>query len=103
MLLASAGIPKVLNTSTAQGNTAHLGISTQLSRMIGVAELAAMLGLLVGIIWRPLAIVTAAAVILLMVGALGYHLKARDNAQAMLPAVLTAAAAVAVVLLLTFV
>lgn len=99
LLLAVTGIPKVLNTATAQRNTEHLNITTGLSRMIGVAEIAATAGLLAGIAFAPLRIVTAAAVCLLMAGAIAYHLKAHDKAQATLPAAATAVAAVAVVAL----
>jgi hypothetical protein len=91
--LAFTGIIKILGTGTARANAAHLGISMRLSRLIGVAELAAVVGLLAGIAVKPLAIVTAAAVVLLMAGALGYHLKARDNGVALLPAAITGLAA----------
>jgi hypothetical protein len=97
--LAVTGIIKVLGTGTARANAAHLGISLRLSRLIGVAELAAVVGLLAGIAVKPLAIVTAAAVVLLMAGALGYHLKARDKGAVLLPAAITGLAAVALVLL----
>jgi DoxX-like family len=92
---AFTGIIKVLGTGTARTNAAHLGISLRLSRLIGIAELATVVGLLAGIAVKPLAIVTAAAVVLLMAGALGYHLKARDNGVALLPAAITGLAAVA--------
>lgn len=84
---------------TARKNAAHLGVSTPLSRLIGVAEIAAAVGLTAGIFVRPMAIVTAAAVVLLMVGAVIYHRRARDPLIAMAPAVMTAAAAAAVVVL----
>ena len=97
--LAFTGSIKVLNTKMAQDNAAHLGVSTQRFRLIGVAELAAVVGLLAGIFIKPLAIVTAAAVCLLMAGALGYHAKARDKVPAMLPAIVTEIAAIAVLVL----
>jgi DoxX-like family len=96
---AFTGIIKVLGTGTARTNAAHLGISLRLSRLIGIAELAAVLGLLAGIAVKPLAIVTAAAVVILMAGALGYHLRARDKRAVLLPAAVTGLAAVALVLL----
>jgi hypothetical protein len=99
LALTFTGSIKVLNTSMARENAAHLKVSTQRFRLIGIAELAAVVGLLAGIAIKPLAIVTAAAVCLLMAGALGYHAKARDNFQAMLPAIITEAMAVAVVVL----
>ena len=96
---AFTGIIKILGTGTARANAEHLGVSSRLSRVIGVAELAAVVGLLAGITLKPLTTVTAAAAVLLMAGALGYHLKARDNVTALLPAAITGLAAVALVLL----
>ena len=96
---AFTGLIKILGTTTARANAEHLGISLRLSRLIGVAELAAVAGLLAGIAVKPLGIVTAGAVVLLMAGALGYHLKARDNGAVLLPAAVTGLAAVALVLL----
>jgi DoxX-like family len=97
--LAFTGIIKILGTGTARTNAARIGISLRLSRLIGIAELAAVVGLLAGIAVKPLAIVTAAAVVLLMAGALGYHLKARDKGAGLLPAALTGLAAIALLVL----
>ena len=44
---------------------------------------------------RPLLVITTAAVIALMVGAVAYHLRAKDPLTAALPAAVTAAAAAA--------
>ena len=76
-----------------------LGISLRLSRFIGIAELAAVVGLLAGIAVKPLAILTAAAVVFLMAGAVGYHLKARDKGVPLLPAAITGLAAIALLVL----
>jgi hypothetical protein len=95
---AFTGLIKILGTATARANAEHLGIGLRLSRLIGVAELAAVVGLLAGIAVKPLAIVTAAAVVLLMAGALGYHLKARDKGAVLLPAEITGLTAAALVL-----
>jgi DoxX-like family len=96
---AFTGLIKILGTATARGNAEHLGISLRLSRLIGVAELAAVVGLLAGIAVKPLAIVTSAAVVLLMAAALGYHLKAGDRGAVVLPAVITGLAAIALLVL----
>jgi DoxX-like family len=96
---AATGMLKVLETGTARGNAAHLGISLRLSRLIGIAELAAVAGLLGGLAFRPLAGVTAAAIIILMVGAVRSHLKADDNGPAVLPAVITGFVAIALLAL----
>ena len=97
LLLSATGIPKLLNGATARKNAAHLAISTSLSRLIGVAEIAAAIGLTAGMFIRPMGAVTAAAVVLLMVGAAIYHRRARDPLTATAPAIMTAVAAVAVV------
>ena len=97
--LAATGAMKVIGTGTARANAEHLGVSPGLSRFIGGAELAAAAGLLAGLAIKPLAMVTAAAVVALMVGAIGYHLKARDKISAVLPAVITACAAIALLAL----
>ncbi|ARX83294.1 hypothetical protein SMD44_02709 [Streptomyces alboflavus] len=47
----------------------------------------------------PVATVTAAAIRLLMIGAAGSHLKARDSAQAIAPAAITTLVATALLVL----
>lgn len=97
--MAVAGAPKVIQLSVVRASAEHLGVSVALDRMIGLAQIAAAVGLLLGIAFPALSVVTAAAVCLLMGGAVRYHIKANDTFVAMLPAVLTAAAALAVVVL----
>ena len=96
---AFAGLIKILGTATARANAEHLGISLRLSCLIGVAELAAVVGLLAGIAVKPPAIVTSAAVVFLIGGAVGYHLKARDKVTVLLPAALTGLVAIALLVL----
>src|ERR1700757_5038671 len=92
--MAGAGVPKLLQLSSVRKSAEHLGVSVGLHRMIGVAEVSAAVGLGVGIAYPPLAVVTAAAVFLLMCGAVGYHINAGDKVSVMLPAILTAVMAV---------
>ncbi len=99
LVMAGTGVPKLLQLRPTRASAEHLGVSVSLDRMIGVAEIAAAIGLSIGIASPLLSIVTGAAVCLLMCGALGYHLKVRDKISAMLPAVLTAGVAIAVVAL----
>jgi DoxX-like family len=82
---AFTGIIKILGTGTARTNAAHLEISLRLSRFIGIAELAAVVGLLAGIVVKPLAIVTSAVVVLLR--------------AVLLPAAITGLAAIALLTL----
>ncbi|OBF36788.1 hypothetical protein A5724_13120 [Mycobacterium sp. ACS1612] len=97
--MAVTGAPKFVQIRAARTAADHLGISVALDRVIGTAQIAAAVGLLLGIAFPALSVVTGAAVCLLMCGAIGYHAKARDRLLAMAPAVLTAALAVAVVVL----
>jgi hypothetical protein len=99
LLMAVTGAPKVLQLNAVRASAEHLGVSVGLDRTIGVAEMAAAAGLLIGITFPALSTVTGAAVCLLMCGAVGYHIKAHDKIMAMLPAVVTAAVAVVVVVL----
>ncbi|WP_424889030.1 DoxX family protein [Streptomyces sp. XH2] len=92
VLFGFSGAGKALATATARKHAVHLGIGPQLSRIVGAAELAAVIGLLAGLAIAPLASVTAAAICLLMIGAAGSHLKSRDSAKAIAPAVVTALA-----------
>jgi hypothetical protein len=99
LVMAGTGAPKVLHLNAVHASAEHLGVSVALHRMIGAAEVAAAVGLLAGIAFPALSIATGAAVLLLMCGAVGYHVKAEDKVLGMLPAVLTAAVAAAVVVL----
>ena len=97
--MAVTGAPKILQLSVVRASAEHLGVSVALDRMIGLAQVGAAVGLLLGIAFPAFSVVTGAAVCVLMCGAVGYHVKAKDNVAAMLPAVLTAAAAAAVAVL----
>ena len=97
--MAATGAPKILQLSVASASAEHLGISVALDRMIGAAQLAAAVGLSLGIAFPTLSVVTSAAVCLLMCGAIGYHVKAKDKVLVMVPAVVTAAVAIAAVVL----
>lgn len=101
LLLIATGAMKLLNNTTARRNADHLGISANLSRAIGLAEIAGAAGLVLGTIFVPLAIITSSAVVILMTGAIVYHARAHDACTAILPAVLTAAAALAIIALNT--
>jgi len=75
-----AGHPKM------QQSAAHFGISWSRYRLIGVAELAAAAGILIGLWWHPLGVAAAAGMALLLLGAIITHRKAADSAKEMAPA-----------------
>jgi hypothetical protein len=76
-----AGHPKMRHAAQ------HFGIAWQRYRLIGVAELVAAVGVLVGLVWRPAGLLAAAGMVLLLIGALITHRRAHDNVRDALPAV----------------
>ena len=73
----------------------HFGIRWPRYRLIGVAELAAAAGILAGLWWHPLGLAAAAAMALLLIGALVTHRRAADSGKEMAPALVALAIAVA--------
>ena len=100
IILAGAGIPNIINSPSAQSRAEHLGVAPTLNRAIGILQLAATAGLLVGFAVRPLAIAAAAGVVLLMIGAVVSHVRVKDRVHAMIPALVVGLLAVAVFILL---
>jgi hypothetical protein len=75
-----AGHPKMRQSAT------RFGIAWRRYRLIGVAELAAAAGVLIGVFWRPAGLLAAAGMTLLLLGALITHRRARDSIREALPA-----------------
>jgi hypothetical protein len=80
-----AGHPKMRHTAN------HFGITWRRYRLIGVAELAAAAGVLIGLLWRPAGLLAAAGMILLLIGALIAHRRAHDSLREALPALVALA------------
>jgi hypothetical protein len=87
------GSAKVLAVPRMQTAAAHFGIPWPQYRLLGVAELAAATGVLLGIHWPLLGILGASGMVLLLLGALIAHRRAGDKLREAVPAL--------VVLLLT--
>ncbi|MEU8150094.1 DoxX family protein [Nonomuraea sp. NPDC048901] len=62
-------------------NLVRLGVGSAMTRTIGVLEIAGALGLVTGLLWRPIAVAAAAGLTLLLIGAIGYHARACDFAH----------------------
>jgi DoxX-like family len=75
-----AGHPKMRHAAT------HFGIAWRRYRLIGLAELAATAGVLVGLLWRPIGVLAAAGMVLLLLGALVTHRRAHDAIREAVPA-----------------
>jgi uncharacterized membrane protein YphA (DoxX/SURF4 family) len=104
----AAGAPKVVLKGTSAQLQSHLGLSAGLVRLVGLAEVAAAVGLVIGLFWRPLGVAAAVGLVVLFIGAIGFHAKAGDysdpklRTQAMVPIVLVlVSAAAAVTLMMT--
>ena len=83
-LLPAAG--KLTGQPKMRKSAAHFGIPWPSYRLIGVAELAAAAGILIGLWWHPLGLAAAAGMALLLLGAIIAHRKAADSAKEMAPA-----------------
>jgi uncharacterized membrane protein YphA (DoxX/SURF4 family) len=83
-LLPAAG--KLTGQPKMRKSASHLGIPWPRYRLIGVAELAAAAGILIGLWWHPLGLAAAAGMALLLLGAISTHRKAADNVKEMAPA-----------------
>jgi uncharacterized membrane protein YphA (DoxX/SURF4 family) len=94
LLVAACLIPaagKLAGHPKMRASAAHFGIAWRRYRLIGVAELAAAAGVLVGLFWRPAGLLAAAGMTLLLIGALISHRRAHDNVREALPALLALA------------
>ena len=83
-LLPAAG--KLLGQPKMRQSAEHFGIPWPRYRLIGVAELAAAAGILIGLWWHPLGLAAAAGMTLLLLGALITHRRAADSGKEMAPA-----------------
>ena len=88
-LLPAAG--KLLSHPKMRQSAAHFGIPWPRYRLIGVAELAAAAGVLIGLWWPPIGVAAAAGMCLLLLGAVMTHRKAADSVKEMAPALLALA------------
>jgi hypothetical protein len=77
----------------------HLGISPTRWRVIGLLELAGVIGVLVGLAWAPIGVAAAVGLALLVVGAIAFHVRASDSLADTAPAVVGAGLAVAAAIL----
>ena len=96
-----AGLPKLLKQQKMVDSAEHLGYSVKTFQLIGLLELAAVVGLVVGVfVWAPLAIAAAVGLAALLVGAVLAHKRAGDNLAkvAVFPMWLTVLSVVTVVL-----
>ena len=92
-LLPAAG--KLTGQPKMRHSAAHFGIPWPRYRLIGVAELAAAAGILIGLWWNLLGLAAAAGMALLLLGAVVTHRRAGDSVKEAAPALAALAVTVA--------
>jgi uncharacterized membrane protein YphA (DoxX/SURF4 family) len=80
-----AGHPKMRQSA------AHFSIPWPRYRLIGIAELAAAAGILIGLWWHPLGLAAAAGMTLLLLAAVITHRRAKDGREETAPALIALA------------
>jgi uncharacterized membrane protein YphA (DoxX/SURF4 family) len=102
VLFLALGTTKALMVPFQTRMAEHLGVSTNLYRLVGALEVAAAAGLVIGLFWPPLGIAAAVGLVLLLIGAVGAHRRAGDGPKESVGAVwlglVSAATAVVTVL-----
>jgi hypothetical protein len=77
----------------------HLGVKPMQWRVIGLLELAGVVGVLAGLAWAPIGVAAAVGLALLLLGAITFHVRAADSAADMAPAVIGLGLAIATAIL----
>jgi hypothetical protein len=98
-MLGFAGLIKVIGVAQSLTIRDHLGVSPVQWRMIGALELAAVAGVLIGLSWPPIGVAAAIGSALLLLGAIGFHVRSSDSAADTAPAVIGLGLAVATAIL----
>ncbi|MGH3381916.1 MAG: DoxX family protein [Actinoallomurus sp.] len=88
LVYAAGGLQKVTGSESGLKNADHVGVSHGLWKGIGGLEILAAIGLLVGLAVWPLGVAAGIGLVLLMAGAVVFHIRAGDNAKLFGPAVI---------------
>jgi hypothetical protein len=89
LLCLVPGLAKLTGHPKMQASAGHLGIAWVRYRLIGMAELAAAGGVLVGLAWTPLGVAAGLGMGVLLSGALSAHRRAGDGLKDIAPALVT--------------
>jgi len=98
-VLGFAGVIKIAGVQQSLTIRDHLGLNPVQWRTIGLLELAAVAGVLLGLFWPPIGVAAAIGAALLLLGAIGFHARASDSAGETAPAVISLGLAVATAIL----
>lgn len=79
LVMLGSGVMKLVHAPRVVALMAAVNVNRTQMTWLGLIEVSAALGLIIGIWWPPLAIAAAAGVILYFGGAIVAHLRARDH------------------------
>lgn len=86
-VFVGAGVAKITEQQRMVDSADHFELSHRAHRMIGALEIAGAVGLLLGLLWSPIGIIAAIGLLVLMIGALCFHVRAKDSVQEVTPAI----------------
>lgn len=88
LLFLLAGVPKIAAAPKTVEQADHLGVPRGLYRVVGVLEVLGAAGVVAGLWLSWLGVAAGAGLVLLVLGAVVSHLRAKDPVKALAPAVL---------------
>lgn len=101
LALLGSSIQKLRRAPAIATQLGGLGVTPPMLTVLGLLEVAAAIGLIVGIWWIPLAIAAAVGAVIYFIGAIVAHLRKRDKALAPAAVLLVLSIATLVVLILS--
>jgi hypothetical protein len=99
LAFGALGSAKVAAAPAMRSRARHAGFSVAAYRRIGMLELLAAVGLLVGLALPVIGVLSAIGLLLLLGGAVLVHLRNRDGVREMVPALVLALVAISFVVL----
>lgn len=97
LILLASGRAKLVKDEKLMQAMAAAGVPGSWIPRLALVEIAAALGLLIGVFWRPLGIAAAVGLVAYFIGALITHLRAKDTKGMPLPAVILIGSAAALI------
>jgi hypothetical protein len=99
--IAFAAARKLTHSPEVVAEYARAGVPEERLNLLAAILFAAAAGLLAGIAWEPLAVITTACLLAYFTVAVSFHFRAGDRSNAVTPAVLAIAAGAVLILSLT--
>ncbi|GGN92053.1 hypothetical protein GCM10010112_78840 [Actinoplanes lobatus] len=88
VVFLSLGLAKLFGAKPIRETSERIGVPFPFLRFVGVLEVSAAVGLLIGLAWKPLGVAAAIGLTLLMAGGYIAHARAKEPAQGLPAAVL---------------